>query len=413
MTIKRDNRYVNIAVIVNQLAMLGNIAVGVIILPFILSRFGEESLVLYIKVFAVKAVVDIFTSAVGGGFIKEMIENGVKEATKMSAVFFGCYSVVVIVAVSGMSIYSYSYNYLEVTAFLGFIVFALIQQPLHQRLSAAGYQYIPALIRLFNNTLLFITIVAVGMFVETPVFLYILWCLASASLLTFVVACVITVCLKIKSTADAKPSYFRFIKKTMVGYSAFAALLALCFQIEILMLEAYVSQSLFLLLIVAWKVPNLMAQFIWRYAEANGLQIKRVSKNNDKVESIRQLNKVASKTLLVGCLAAALFLLFGSIGYNLWMGEVFGSQISWPLIICFTVGIVALSVNRVYTALLQYTDQVIYLALQYLVIILVKVVCIMVLVPEFYLASFIVWFAFEILFIFVNKRLARHELLSA
>ncbi|HHX8698887.1 TPA: hypothetical protein ACVO4Y_004454, partial [Vibrio diabolicus] len=92
MSLLVRRKSVKYCAIVNQLSVISNIFVGLALLPLINSRFGVDALNEYILIFAYKSIIDLFTSSLGGAFVREMIDKGVKNAFKLSRMLFVSYA---------------------------------------------------------------------------------------------------------------------------------------------------------------------------------------------------------------------------------------------------------------------------------------------------------------------------------
>ncbi|MGR5336195.1 hypothetical protein ACPV5I_12275 [Vibrio gigantis] len=405
---KSKNGVIFKATLLNQISVLGNIAVGLILLPIINHSFGQDYLTLYIKILATKSIIDIFTSSFGGSFVRLMLDKGIEKGFRLSLFSFIIYGLLASFLLF-FYIQFYDQKIIEYSILLSFFVFlSLFQQPFLQKLCASGFQHIPAIVRIVYNLVLFLSILIVSKYYKTGGFELVIKCLVISILISTFLAVLKTIKLNKDSYGiESDVNAIGFFKKSLTGYSAFACSLALCFQIDTFLLADYVSPAVFSAVIVAWKVPNIITQFIWRYCEVNGLESKR-NWGGIKVRS-DILN--CEKIVLISSLVCALcYFIFNSIIYSLWMGEEFSSHITDLTALIFSFGIVSLSLNRVYTSVLQYFDFVSYIAVQYMVIIFVKVIVIYFFSGSYPLSSLCVWFILETIFLFINRSRVFYEI---
>lgn len=395
------------ATIYNQLSMLSNIAVGVLLIPFVLSSFGQEVLVLYIQLFAIKAVVEIFTSSMGGGIVRSMLDNGVNATMKLSMRLFHGYAALVITLFLLLSYLFLNANMWDVLFAAIFLGVSVAQQPFLQRLSALGYQHLPAIIRMIFNLALFGLILVFGLFFDSPSFQLIVFAAAGVSVLCYCLAVVFTLSTREEGGGGRSPSLREFMLGPFLGYAVFAGLLAVCFQIEILMLESFVGGAAFVLIIVAWKVPNISTQFIWRYSEVAGLEFKRA--RSKKVNALKSLEKVERNVAVMAIATSVGYFFFAKAGYSLWMGKEYADGLSFDMFFIFASGIFILSINRVYSAFLQLTGNVSVLAYEYFLIVLVKILVLYFLSSYYWMMSFCAWFLIEAICCIINRRLAYDE----
>lgn len=400
---------IRIATFYNQVAMMGNVAVGVLLLPYIYYRFGAEVLELYVKIIAIKSVIEIFTSALGGGLVREMIEVGSEHGFSIAKKLFFTYAfTVAIVAAVG----NYIYSLLDLVNFLMLsllVTAVLIQQPYLQKMTALGYQQIPPLARLANSIIFLLGVLITGEVATNPAERQVFLCLAFGAITSLLITfgCHVQVvgehCL---GPREAK-STWSFIIRSLSGYALFAAFLSLCFQIEVLYLSQFVEQALFLAIIMIWKVPNILIQFMWRYSEVGGVHLKR---EKDNIKRAVQFRDIERKVLVIAAFASVAYLILSPFLYRLWLGPEMYKGFSYDIVLVNTLGLMALSMARVYSAYVQYSDRVRVLAAQYIFICLAKVVFIVLYSSIYPLVSFLVWFFLEAFFALYNKRLVKREL---
>jgi O-antigen/teichoic acid export membrane protein len=379
--------------------MIGNILVGLLILPYINNEFGTQILATYLKLLALKGVVDIFTSAIGGNFIKLMIETNSKDGLFLSFKVFIIYSLFTSVLFIGYALLMDGGLTLNDIIFLLFIICSLCQQPLVQRFTSLGYQHIPAIIRLIFNLTLTFNILLIPILFDEPMITHIIACMFVSICIATFVAIYLSILINDEGETRLEiKGILSFIKNSFIGYSLFAIFFSFCFQIEAIFLGNYLSDELFIILIVAFKIPNIIVQFIWRYCEVSAAEIKS------------KIMKIEKHLSLFSILIAIIFFFSSKVLYTLWMGETFSSNISVDLLVIFSIGIPLLSMSRLYTAFLQYTNNAKRIALQYFVIDLIKVLSIFVFIESYFLITFIVWFIIEFFGIFINRRLVLNEI---
>lgn len=402
-------RSIKFSTIANQVSVVSNILLGVVLLPFINNSYGIEGLNSYILFFAYKSIIDLFTSSLGGAFIREMLDNGIKGAFELSRASFFSYTILILFV---YLLYELLLTPLDVSPFfIGFIWISLIQQPYLQRLNASGYQYVGAISRITYNLLLLLFISTL-IFLESKDFDFVFVSILIASFISLLYIVIINFKAKHKEGSNWETGRsiekINFFLNTIKGYSLFAIFLGLTFQVEIIMLSKYVNEAIFAALIVGWKVPNIIVQFIWRYSEVSGLDIKRKSVL-PSAGVFKYITKVEKNSFIFSLTASVLFLLFGHYIYIYWMGDNVSNNINLYYILTFSLLIPILCANRVYTSILQYTGYIDILAKQYVTIFLCKLVSIIYLSSYSVLSSMIVWACLELIFLFFNRRAVKHE----
>lgn len=412
MSLLVRRKSVKYCAIVNQLSVISNIFVGLALLPLINSRFGVDALNEYILIFAYKSIIDLFTSSLGGAFVREMIDKGVKNAFTLSRMLFVSYAtlVVILFLLQELTINYFSFNYV----FLVFVVLSLIQQPYLQRLNASGFQQVAAISRIIYNTFLFLSVVVVSLY-DFAKFEIIIYAISWSSTLAFLY--VILVSFSAKNNQDIFSSWEKgedvklkdFFISTFRGYALFAVFLSLTFQAEAIFLESQVSSIIFSVVIVGWKVPNIIVQLIWRYSEVSGLDIKRnIKKSRNGLYD--RLKTIELNTLKISLPSSLLFLLLSGVLYKYWMGDEFAELVPLNYVLLFSFLIPVLCMNRVYTSILQYTSYVNVVSKQYCFIFLTKLVVITFFAKFFPLISMLVWLLIEGVFCFYNRNLVKNEL---
>lgn len=412
MSLLIRRKSVKYCAIVNQVSVISNIFVGLSLLPLINSRFGVDALNEYILIFAYKSIIDLFTSSLGGAFVREMIDKGVKNAFKLSRKLFVSYATLVVVLFflqeSTINYFSFSY------VFLVFVVLSLIQQPYLQRLNASGFQQVAAFSRIIYNTFLFLSVVTVSLY-DFANFETIIYAVSWSSILAYIY--IMLVSFSARKHKDILSSWKEgddinlkeFFISTFRGYSLFAIFLSLTFQAEALFLESQVSAVVFSVVIVGWKVPNIIVQLIWRYSEVSGLDIKRSIKK-EKNGLYDRLKIIERNTLKISLPSSLLFLLLAGVLYKYWMGDEFAKLVPLNYVLLFSFLIPVLCMNRVYTSILQYTSYVNVVSKQYCFIFLSKLVVITFFAKFFPLISMLVWLLIEGFFCFYNRNLVKNEL---
>ncbi|MCY9875219.1 hypothetical protein OTK59_01435 [Vibrio natriegens] len=412
MSLLVRRKSVKYCAVVNQLSVISNILVGLALLPLINSRFGVDALNEYILIFAYKSIIDLFTSSLGGAFVKEMIDKGVKSSFTLSRKLFVSYATLVVILFffQELTINYFSFNY----AFLIFIVLSLIQQPYLQRLNASGFQQVAAISRIIYNAFLFLSAVTVSLY-DVAGFETIIYAIAWSSMLAF--SYIMLVSFSAKKKQDVFSTWEEgdeiklkeFFISTFRGYSLFAVFLSLTFQAEAVFLESQVSAVVFSVVIVGWKVPNIIVQLIWRYSEVSGLDIKRNMKKSKNGLHDR-LKEVELNTLKISLSSSLLFLFLSGLLYKYWMGDEFAELVPLNYVLIFSFLIPVLCMNRVYTSILQYTSYVNVVSKQYCFIFFTKLVVITAFAKSFPLISMLVWLLIEGVFCFYNRNLVKNEL---
>lgn len=393
----------------NQLSVLSNILLGVVLLPFIHNYYGINGLNNYLLFFAYKSVIDLFTSSLGGAFIRAMFDSGIKYTFFLSRLSFGLYSALIIISCliwnfvsigKGVNIY-----------FVLFIILSLMQQPYLQRINASGYQYIGAISRIIYNLLL-LGLITFLMYFDINDFEYVYLSIFISGSVAFLYIIFLNLKIshieKIKWAQGETFKASKFFMSSFKGYSLFALFLGLTFQVEVIFLEKYVEGIVFAAVIISWKVPNIIVQFIWRFSEVSALEVKRKKVNNE-LDYINIIKSVELKSLYISLVSAFFYVLIAKYLYFYWLGEDVSGNIRDTYIYIYALLIPVLCMNRVYTSLLQYTFYINVLAKQYVFIFVGKFLFIATLAYWSVLISFIFWFFIEFLFLLYNKRLIKNE----
>lgn len=395
------------ATLLNQISVLTNILVGITLLPIINNVFGSESLITFVKLLAIKAIFDLFTSALSGSFVRLMLDTSLVAGFKLSIKCFTVYGFLIVVLSLIYGFFAEASSFYSSIPFLLFIFFSLIQQPFLQLLSAAGYYHVPAIVRIAYNISLFLLVYLFSK--NYTEFYFVLYCLLTSILISTFISLIYTLCIKntLASGSNFKVNLSLFFKNTLKGYSFFAICLALCFQIETLILPDFLTPLLFLSIVIAWKVPNIIIQLVWRYCEINGLDVKRSSKSLT-LKTLLQIKKVEKQVLVLSVILSCSFYVFYPFVFELWMGKDFISEVNDIHMGLFSFGILILSMNRVYSSILQYTDYAFSLGFQYFIINILKVLSILLLIKYITTVSYIIWFTLEVIFLIVNRRNVFH-----
>lgn len=405
MIIKKSN--LTKATLFIQFSMVSNILVGIFLLPFINTFWGQEVLVYYIQLLALKGALDIFTSALSGNFVRLMIENNTNEVLSLSIRAFSLYSFVIIIVYFVFNIVSVDMFINNEICFLIFVVISFLQQPLLQKMTALGYQHLPAIIRFTYNTVFCVAVICSPYIFENVTASFLVYIMLFSSVITSLVIYFFNRVMEDSSVASNQDSNFIVFKKGFINYALFASLFAFTFQIEGLFLGGVVAPQLFILLVVAFKIPNIIIQFLWRFCEVYAVELKRnkfISDGLQDTSNLANSKEYEKKLLIVSLFISFLFLLLSNEGYRLWMGDDFVKSLNFNLLVVFSLFIPILTLNRFYTSYLQYEDYVKVLGFQYLIIVVVKLVLISLLVSKFYLASFISWLFLEVIFLVLNRR---------
>ena len=380
----------------NQLSVLTNIGLGILLIPLIYRNFGPEGLSTYLELMALKAVIDIFTSSLGGGVIRAIIDGGGEDAFKSSTRLFSIYSIAAII-VSSVYFKALSQQTTELEIYFYIHVFAsLVTQPLLQRAVAYGQQHIPPTIRITQNTLYFSLVLIYAQTSPHKEINKLFLLMSVTSVLCLILS--LTWSRKVPSPKTKSNKHFTIKKlsSSLSSYAFFAVFLSMCSQIETLALSHFTTPEVFAILISAWKVPNIITQLIWRYCEVNGAALK--SNKTLLPPSVPEV-----KLLAISVLISFSYYFSGEYIYKLWMGSDFNVDNS--LMAIFAIGIVPISMNRLYTAYLQFTGHATQLGVQYLAICASKITYILLFSSQGIYGSFVIWFALEFAFYLKNRQL--------
>ncbi|WP_022964353.1 hypothetical protein [Halopseudomonas pelagia] len=384
------------ATALNQISVLTNIGLGIVLIPFIYNYFGVSGLAIYLELIALKAIVDIFTAALGGGIVRHIADGGGAAAFNASLKLFTSYAIIAVIV---------CYIYFTLTKQLGvdlilyfsaYVCLSLIIQPFLQRATACGYQQLGPVIRISQNALYFVLLVLYIGLSEHKEIDKVFTILAATSFFSLVLVVVVTRKISINQE-DSCDFTVKDFALSLSSYAIFAIFFSICAQIEVLFLNKIIVAELFAVIIASWKIPNILVQLLWRYCEVKGVALK-VTRNS------QQLSKsLPERGLLVVSLIVALsYYVMADFGYELWMGSEFNP--SATLIAIFAIGIVPMTMNRLYTGYLQFTSYATILGWQYFTICIAKILYIVFMGSDWIYGSFVVWFVLESIFCLINRK---------